>query len=316
MFAEVIDKIKKAKRIGIFNHINPDGDALGSAFALKLCLVALGKEAQVFLRDGDALAKEYKLLKDIEGPPFTVDDCDLKIAVDCADKERLGEFADCFDGETVAIDHHMTHREFAKTTVVVPSAPATGEIIFDLINALGVKIDADIAYNIYLAITCDTGSFRFSSTTAKTHIVAAKLVETGIDFAAMSKSIFDTKSFDVLKMYKMGIERLELYKDGKIALLCFSEADFKSVGVSEAETDSIVTLPNSVSGAEVGVYIRQRGDAFKVSLRSNGRLNVADIALYFGGGGHKMASGFTLNLPVEETKKVVVEKLSSAIDGE
>jgi len=314
MFTEVIAKIKKAQKIAIFNHINPDGDAFGSAFGLKLALAAMGKQTKVFLREGDADCKEYKLLKGTEETGLEIEDCDLKIAVDCADLQRMGCFAERFVGETIAIDHHVTHKNFAKTTVVVADAPATGEIIFDLVKALGVEINYDIAYNLYMAIVCDTGNFKFSSTTPKTHFAAAELMKTGIDFADMTKQLFDTKTVEYLNMYKKGIERLELYHENQIAVLGFSDTDFAEAGISEADADAIVNLPNSILGVDVGVYIRSRGEGFKVSLRSNGKINVAEIAAGFGGGGHECASGFSMNLPMDEVKKTVVEKIAKTMD--
>lgn len=313
MFKGVIQKINKAEKIAIFNHVNPDGDAYGSAFGLKLALLEMGKTAEVFLRDGDDKTKEYRLLKGTQPQNLKIENCDLKIAVDCADASRLGVFSEDFVGNTVAIDHHVTHKQFAQSTVVVPSAPATGEIVFDLICEMGVKLTADIAHNLYMAIICDTGSFKFSSTTPKTHIAAAELMKTGIDVADLSKKLFDTKSFEYLKLYKKGIERLEMYCGGKIALLCFCDADFLEAGISEADADAIVTLPNSIEGTEVGIYIRQRNDGFKVSLRSNGMVNVADIAEKFGGGGHERASGFSMNIPIDEIKKVVTDRVEKSI---
>ncbi len=314
MLENVVEKLQKAKKIAIFNHINPDGDAHGSAFALKLALKSLGKQAEVFMRRGDDLTKEYKLVKGTRASDLKITDCDLLVAVDCADIERLGEFSEIFMGNTVAIDHHITHKAFADTTLVVADSPATGEIIFDVIKALDVKISREIAYNLYLAIVCDTGSFKYSSTTAKTHMVAAELIGAGINFTDMVKQLFDSKSFEYLQMYKKGIESLEIYENGKIALLAFCEEDFKNAGISEADADGIVNLPNSVSGTEVGVYIRQRDEGFKVSLRSNGALNVADIAADFGGGGHKAAGGFSMNLPLDEVKQAVAEKLKTALE--
>ncbi len=316
MFRELIKKINSSKKIAIFNHTNPDGDALGSAFGLKLCLLALGKQADVFLREGDELTKEYKLLKGTKSQGLSIKDCDLKIAVDCADLERLGTLSSAFDGETVAIDHHITHTPFAKTTVVVPSAPATGEIIFDLAKALGVSLTHDIAYNLYMAIVCDTGSFKFSSTTPKTHTTAAELMETGINISDMTKKLFDTKTPEYLAMYKKGIENLELFSNGKVALLAFCENDFLDAGLTEADADAIVNLPNSIQGAEVGVYIRQREDGFKVSLRSNSVLDVSKIAVHFGGGGHERASGFTLKMPLDEVKKIVTDKLEAELNAQ
>ena len=316
MFNEVIEKINSAKKIAIFNHISPDVDAHGSAFGLKLCLLALGKQAEVFLESGDDLTQEYKLIKGTETQGLLLEDCDLKIAVDCADKGRLGAFADSFSGETVAIDHHITHSPFAKTTLVVPSSPATGEIIFDLAEKMNVSITHDIAYNLYLAIVCDTGSFKFSSTTSHTHIVAAKLMETGIDISDMTKKLFDTKTFEYLEIYKTAIEKLEMYNNGTIALLALTDKDFEKANISEADADGVVTIPINVSGVEVGVYIRSRNNGFKVSLRSNGKVNVSKIAAEFGGGGHERASGFSLDISLNEAKKTVVERLTKSINGD
>ena len=147
MLDKVAEKIRKAQKIAIFNHENPDGDALGSAYGLKLILLAMGKKADVFFREGDERTREYKLIKGTEKQGLEIEDCDLKIAVDCADIKRLGCFKDCFTGNTAAIDHHMTHVEYAEATCVV-DAPATGEVIYDFLNVLGVELTSDIANNL------------------------------------------------------------------------------------------------------------------------------------------------------------------------
>ncbi|MBO4940593.1 MAG: bifunctional oligoribonuclease/PAP phosphatase NrnA [Clostridia bacterium] len=313
MFEGVIEKIRKAEKVAIFNHESPDGDALGSAYALKLIINALGKQAEVFLRQGDERTREYKLIKGTEPLGLKVEDCDLKIAVDCADFDRLGEMKECFSGNTAAIDHHVTHKEFAEATLVVPDAPATGEIIFDVAEKLGIEMNQDIASNIYLAIICDTGNFKYSSTTSKTHQVAAKLMEKGIDIANLSKQVFDTKSIEYLRAYKMGIDSLELFSNGKIAILAITEKDFEEMGVDEVLIDGIVDLPRSVEGVEVGVYLRERTEGFKISLRSNGDVDVAQVAVVFGGGGHKKAGGCLIKDSLENAKKKLVEEIEKQL---
>ncbi len=310
MMNTVIEKIKNANSIAIFNHENPDGDALGSAYALKLILIAMGKKAEVFLREGDENIREYKLLKGTESCGLEIDDCDLKIAVDCADFKRIGDIKEKFCGNTVAIDHHMTHVEFADATYVDANAPATGEIIYDFAVALGVELTPDIANNLYMAITCDTGSFKYSSTTPKTHMVAAKLLECGVDVGELSKQIFDTKSIGYFRAYRRGIDNLEMFEDGKIAVLAITEADFAELGVDEKIIDGIVELPRAVEGADVGAYIRERANGeFKVSLRSNSDVDVAKVAVAFGGGGHKKASGFSMKKPLKDVKREIVAEL-------
>jgi len=313
MFEDVIEKIKAARKIAVFNHENPDGDALGSAYGLKLILLAMGKEAEVFLREGDERTREYKLIKGTERSELKIEDCDLKIAVDSADIERLGALKECFKGNTAAIDHHMTHKEYAETTYVA-DAPATGEVIYDFAEALGVQLNSDIATNLYVAISCDTGSFKFSSTTPKTHMVAAKLLETGIDPGELSKKIFDTKSFGYFKAYKRGIDNLDLFENGKITVLAITNEDFEELGVDETIIDGIVELPRSVEGTEVGVYIRQKENgAFKVSLRSNGDVDVAKVAVAFGGGGHIKASGYLIRKPLDVVKQELVEEIKKQL---
>ena len=162
---------------------------------------------------------------------------------------------------------------------------------------------------------CDTGNFKYSSTTPKTHRVAAKLLEQNIDFADMTKKLFDTKSINYLRLQKSAIEKLETHKNGEIALLLLLDEDFEKEGISEADADAIVTLPGSVEGVEVGVYIRQRGEGFKVSLRSKSLVDVSKVAMQFGGGGHERAAGFSLDMNPEDAKTTVVEALSKALDG-
>lgn len=306
-------KIKKAKKIAIFNHENPDGDALGSAFGLKLILNSLSKEAEVFLREGDDRSKEFRLIKGIEKSDLTIEECDLKIAVDCADLRRLGNLKEKFLGNTAAIDHHVTHVKFADATWVVADAPATGEIIFDLAKKLRATITEEIAHNLYIAISCDTGNFKYSSTTPKTHRTAAMLLEKGVDVGKISKEIFDTKSFEYLNAYKQGIDKLEIFSDGKIAMLTITDAEFAEMGVDEVMIDGIVNLPRTVEGVEVGIYIRQRGEEFKVSLRSNGEVDVSKIAEAFDGGGHKKASGFLVKEPLDKAKKDIISEIEKQL---
>lgn len=313
MFNELLKKIDDAERIAVFNHEHPDGDALGSAYALKLMLEGMGKNARVFLRGGDTEAREYPLIKTGACSDIALSDCDLKIAVDCADRERLGEYAELFGGNTAAIDHHKTHVPYSDTSIVDADAAATGELIFELISEAGAELTREIAHNLYVALVCDTGSFKYSCTTPKTHLVAAELIKTGIDFAEISRKLFDTNSFEYLRAYKAGIEALELYADGRIAVLALRESDFARMGIDERSADGLVNLPKSIEGAAVGIYIREREDGYKVSLRSNDETDVAKIAANFGGGGHSKASGFSLFMPFEEAKAAAVAAVESAL---
>lgn len=313
MFEELKSAIKDAKKIAIFTHEHPDGDALGSSFALALALVSEGKSARVFLDGKGEKTKEYHLICGKEKmSDIKASECDFKIALDCADFSRIALDGESFDGKTAAIDHHITHKSYAAHTVVV-DASATGEIIFDLLNEWKIEISPEIANNLYIAIACDTGNFKYSSTTPKTHRAAARLMECGADFAKISRELFYKKSPEYLALYKTALERLEFFCGGKACLMYLSDEDFSAAGLCDETAGDIVTLPTRIEGVEAGAYIRTRDEGFKVSLRSNEYVDVAAIAKAFGGGGHIRAAGFSSELPLEELLVAIREKIESAL---
>lgn len=315
MFKGIISLLEKANKIGIFTHENPDGDAMGSSYALKLCLLSLGKQAEVFLvPTPDRPAYKLVLGKDKSG--LSVEDCDLLVAVDCAEIRRLGEYSELFSvhENTAAIDHHITHIPFAKEAAVQDISSCC-ELVFDLFMDWGQSISKDIANNLYLGMACDTGSFKYSSVTPKTMRTAAQLMELGADFAKISKGVFDTKTKEYYALMKIALKQLELYYDGKVSVLYLSEDDFKKAGLDESRAGGIVTLPSSIEGVVVGVYIRDREEhSYKISLRSNDTVDVAKIAAAFGGGGHIRASGYSVeNKSVEELIKEVLSEIEKQL---
>lgn len=311
MYDEIKKIILSSQKIAIFNHKNPDGDAMGSAYALKLALIQLGKEAEVFLREGDSSLAEYSYVKTGKISDLSVEECDLKIAVDSSDIDRIIDFKKYFHRNTIAIDHHVTHIPYADITLVEPDASATGEVIYKLLIALGVVITHDISHNLYVAISSDTGNFKYSSTTPTTHRIVASLMETGIEVGKISKMIFDTKSMKYFKMMAIAIENIKLFNDGKIAILSFDKSDFEAVGIKESDASAIVVLPSKIEGVEIGVYIRKRDDEIKVSLRSTDSVDVAKIAKSFNGGGHIRAAGFSLYCAtLSEAEEIVLDALN------
>lgn len=313
MFEKIRTMVQSAKKIAIFTHENPDGDALGSSFAFALGLLDMGKETNVFLGDFKKNTKEYKAIRGAEKlHNIKSEDCDLKIALDCADFSRISLGGAKFSGKTIAIDHHITHKDYADETLVV-DAPATGEIVFDILSKWGVPITPEIADNLYIAIACDTGNFKYSSVTAKTHRVVASLIENGADFAKISREIFYKMSNEYISLYKTALNRLEFFCDGKACMMYLSDEDFKNSGLDENEAGDIVTLPTKIEGVEIGAYIRKRGEGFKVSLRSNEFVNVSEIAESFGGGGHIRAAGFSSELSLEMLKEQILNKIEEAL---
>lgn len=297
MFSDVVRALRQAERIAIFSHTHPDGDAMGSAYALKLALCAIGKKAEVFL-EPEHDREAWQLLYGKEACGLQIADCDLLVALDCADQARLNRYSGCFQahGNTIALDHHVTHRPFAKNGTVVAEISSTCELLYGLLKEMGIPLTLEIANNLYIGIVSDTGNFKYSSVTPATHRVAAELLEYGVDFAAIAKALFDTKTFGYLQLLQTALSKLQLYLDGTVAVLYLSEADFAAAQIDEQGAVGIVSLPNSVEGVEVGAYIRARGEGtFKVSLRSNTSVDVSAVAAAFGGGGHVRASGYSVS---------------------
>ncbi len=312
MFEQLKQMVNKANKIALFTHTHPDGDALGSSFAFMLGLVQMGKKARVFF-DDSIDTKEYRQIcgKD-KMADISVEECDLMIALDCADAGRIELCGATFRGATAAIDHHITHAPYADETIVV-DAPATGEIVFDILTSWGVEITSDMANDMYIAIACDTGHFKFSSTTPKTHRVIATLMELGADYAKIARELFYKLSREYLALYQTALLRLEVIGDGRGCMMYLSDEDFKEAGLDEELAGDIVSLPTKIEGVEIGAYIRCREDGFKISLRSNEFVDVSKIALKFGGGGHVHAAGFSSELPLDDLKKIISEELENAL---
>jgi phosphoesterase RecJ-like protein len=314
--------ILRAKKIAIFTHSRPDGDALGCSYGLMLALKSKGINAKVFLEE-KCNSKEYLLIEKenktkkenmFEFEDFNCKDADLKIALDCADIKRLGKIEEFFFGKTVVLDHHAFHNKFSDIFFVDYNASSTGEIIYILLKIMKIPITKAIANNLYISIISDSGCFKYSCTRSLTHKIASKLIETGIDFTNICKKMFDTLTPEYLKIMKIVIERMEFYANGKISFIYLDEKDFLECKFDEKSNDDLVYLARNIENVEIGVYVRKRQECFKVSLRSNSYANVTNIARKFGGGGHIKAAGFSTNGSLKEIKEKIIDLASKEIN--
>lgn len=317
MFEKIIEKLNKAESVGIAVHINPDGDALGSAFSLKNVLESMNKTANVYFCGGveSCLKEIFGIDEDYVQDLKIFKESDMLIALDCADLKRLGKWSEIFDmhSNTAAVDHHITHIEYADDTVV-QEISSTCELIYEMYKEMGIKLSLKAAEYLYIGIMTDTGSFKYSSADGNTHRAAAELIDMGVDFAGLSKRIFDTKSKGYFSLYAYAINSLKFSKDGKIAILRLSENDFERFGTSESEASAIVALPSKTEGVKAGVYIRDRGSECKVSLRSSGDVDVARIAAEFGGGGHVCAAGYSVSpAEIDENTKSLIKRINEQL---
>ncbi len=294
MFETIIPLLQRAEKVGIFAHENPDGDALGSSYSLKLILQGLGKKAEVYLSSKPD-RQAYEIVKGKEETGLKAEECDLLVAVDCAAADRLGEHQALFvnHNNTAAVDHHITHVAYAGERVVEDCSSCC-ELMYRLYTEMGCAITPEIAHNIYMGMVCDTGRFQFPDVTPNTLRVAAELLELNADFSDISKKIFDTKTRGYYALMQTALNRLLYFEDGRVCALYLSKDDFDAAGIDDAGAAGIVTMPSSIEGVEVGIYIREREHgSYKVSLRSPKTVDVSKVAMALGGGGHVRASGYS-----------------------
>ncbi len=313
MFEQIIRILRSSARVGLFVHTHPDGDAMGSAYALSLALSNMGKRSRVFLPPSpDVQARSLVVTCDDDG--LEISDCDLLVALDCADSQRLGSFGKAFlaHPNTIAIDHHVTHKPFARSATVFTEISSTCELIYMLLRDMSEEVTRDIASNLYIGLATDTGHFKYASVTGDTLRVVADLIDTGIDFSHMARVLFTTKSVNYYSLLRTVIDKIQILCDGRVAVVYITDEDLKKAGITEAETNAIVTIPGSIEGVEVGVYIRRREDGeYKISLRSNDYVDVAALASLFGGGGHIRASGYSV---YNKSADKIIEELSKELD--
>ncbi len=289
----------------ILSHRHPDGDTLGSAFALKRALDLLGKKSMV--RCNDEIHPKFSYLWD--GLHNSDIEFDKIIAVDVADSKLLGtDFEEKYgDKVFLCIDHHMSNREFAENLLLEDKAAAAA-VIYEVICELGVEITPEIAGCVYTGLATDTGCFMFSNTTPETHRIAADVMEKGADYTNINRLMFETKTFPYLKLEQMAVSSIESHFDGRVALMTLTQDMFKESGSNESECDGIASLPRKIEGVKIGVTIREQTNGkYKVSLRTVEPYDAAKICAKFGGGGHNRAAGCEFDCSLESAKQQLLE---------
>lgn len=310
MINAIKEKIKSSESIAVMAHINEDGDALGSVFALCRVLKNIGKNAVCFLNDDPEkrlmfLNGEYEVYTDELIPYF-----DLGVALDCGDKARLGINEKIFDNakSTICIDHHATNSGYADINIIEPDASSTAEVLYKIIKECGFLIDDYTAKCFYTGIASDSGCFKYSNTSAKTMRIAADLLEYDFDHAEVLRLLFDTESLENIKLKGFIMNHIESFEDGKIQLIMTDEEILSRFGVEENDASDLVNIPRMVRGSEIAVELKKRKGKIRLSLRSN-RLDISEIAKHFGGGGHKLAAGAeVLADTMEEAKELVLKE--------
>ncbi len=301
------DFLKTRDNILLLTHKSPDGDTVGSAAALCLSLRATGKKAYIFENPEFSEKLYRRACAFFPNEGFTPD---CVVAVDIADKALFCPGAEAFgDRIDLAIDHHVTHRSYAAKECVVSEAAACGEIIFDIIKSLSVDFTQEIASLLYIAISTDTGRFLHGNTTPESLRKSAELLSLGADFKEINREFFQEKTKSRIALETEILSGLKLYFDGRVSVIRMTNEMVARNKATTDDTDSISALARVVKGVVLGIYIHEKGDEIKVSLRSDGSISCAKFCENFGGGGHDGAAGCSMSCTLDEAEERIISKI-------
>lgn len=308
---KVANFLIKRDNFYILTHQYPDGDTLGSAYALCEALQQLGKNAKVLC--SDIPAPKFDFLKEgILSQKFTPETI---VTVDVADTTLLGEklfkYSEFID---VCIDHHSANKDFANLSFVDSKASANTENVYKLIKALGASISKSMATCIYTGISTDTGRFKYTNTTPESYRICAKMIEHGANGAFINRMMFDIKSREKIQIERMVLDSMEFYCNSKCAIISLTKGMIEQSGANDGDIDGLASIPRQVDTVLVGITLREKQDGeFKVSVRTDEEIDASKICLRFGGGGHPCAAGCTISGDVDSVKEQLLEVVSETL---
>ena len=322
-YQQIIETLATKKRVLVTTHVRPDGDALGSSAALVLGMKQKGVDADVLLLSH--LPRKYSFIYDDAGvrhidveagfpPDFSLNAYDALVVVDTGTWSQLPglkERVEQFRKPKIVIDHHLTQQDWADIKLVDTSAGACAEIIEDLLERWGVRLDAAMATALFVGIVADTGWFMFSNTRPVTLRRAAKLMEAGVDTDRVYQLLYQNERAERIALHTRGLAGMELLDNGRIAVMRIRKSDFAAARAHINDTENLINLPLQIRSVEVSVLLSEPMDAgpVRVSLRSKGQVDVARFAEQFGGGGHARAAGLKFETSIDEAHDKVVSAL-------
>lgn len=319
---EVARLLASGSRFLLTGHRNPDGDSLGSALALALALKGQGKEARVVMRDRWSSA--YQALPGIEEVEVTDSlpadwptAWDAAIVMECPEPERPG-YPTLLQGKVVNIDHHPGNTRYGAVNLVDLPAAAVGETVADLLDRLSWPMTPDIATNLWVSLVSDTGSFRYSNTTAKALALGARLVSEGVRPAEVGEALFECRPLAALRLEALVLATLELHAGGTVALLSLPDRFLAESGADAAEGEGLVNKARGIEGVRAAALLREgeTPEVTRCSLRSKGTVDVRSVAASFGGGGHRNAAGCRIPGTFATVKELLVSRLEKAVAEE
>jgi len=318
-FEEIGRVLREHQRFVVLSHVRPDGDALGSQLALGLSLKKLGKDVRIWNEEG--VLEKYSFLPRAElltKPPATAEDVDVVIALDTAIQNRLGTTVKSIGSAKIwiNIDHHLTNPRYGDLVIIDESAPATGEIIFRLIKSQGLPFDREIAENLFVAISTDTGSFQYPKTSARTFEIAAELVCNGdLDVGKISQQLYESYPRRRLELLRELLRTMRFSECDRIATFSLSLKTAEELGVIPEDNEGLIDHVRAVHGVVVAAFFEELTDGkIRVSMRSKDeRVDVCAICQKFGGGGHTLAAGARVRGTLAEVEERVLEQTREAV---
>ena len=318
-FAEIGRALREHNKFAVLSHVRPDGDALGSTLALALSLKELGKDVRAWNEEG--MLEKYSFLARAElltKPPSTPEDFDVAIALDTAVQNRLGTTTAAVGNAKLWInmDHHPSNPRYGDLVYIDPTAPATGQILFELLTNQKFPITPAIAENLYVAISTDTGSFQYPNTTVRTFEIAAELVRGGVNVGRISQLTYENFPRRRIELLRDLLATMRFGCDGKLAYFSLSQASALALAVIPEDNEGLIDHLRAIHGVVVAIFFEELTDGkVRVSMRSkNEAVDVCAICTQFGGGGHVLAAGARVRGTLPEVEKKIVEQACAAIE--
>lgn len=317
---EIIDRLRVAQKILLVSHVYPDVDTASSMLAFKLALIKVKKDVSCY--NAHDLAPNLRFLKGSEGKFNKLHPkkkFDVTVLLDAGTADRFGDILEGDSrkrlGTIIKVDHHLTGNKISDLEFVDTNRSSTAELVDDIIRNYPIELDKDIAFNIYSGIVSDTGSFRYSNTNSASFECAARMMEAGIDTWEVATCLYENRPFEEMQLLSRALDSLKVSDCGKFASLVITRQDMEEVGAEDYMLDGFVNFGRSIKGVEVAVLLSEKDDGMvKISMRSKGKVNVAEIASDMGGGGHHNAAGFSKKGNItqlrEKLSRIATKKLA------
>lgn len=315
---KVINFLKKNNSFLILSHQHPDGDSVGSALALRVILEKLGKKSRIINTDPLPFnlrkiegREHWEIMKEL--PDDFPSGYDGAFVLECPSLERTG-YKNIGGIPLINLDHHISNQKYGNYVIVRPEIPCIGMIIFELAERLKVEITEEMANYLYISLVTDTGQFCYANSTPQAFDFASKLVSSGAKPEEVSKLLYENYPASSVKLKGLLLSTLEIERDGKVAILKFPLCFLKETNSLPQDAEGVIDEPRKIEGVEVAVMLREEeGGKIKISMRSQGNIDVERIARKYEGGGHKNAAGFTIKGNFQDAKNLILKEIEEGL---